>query len=44
MTDDKMDEQKVYKNFDRDKHNQLNKEIINDCRKVKEIWFNRYNV
>ena len=44
MTDNilnKMDERKAYKNVDRNKYNQLNKEIINDCRKAKEIWFNR---
>jgi len=37
----KMDEQKTHKNADRDKYNQLNKGIINECRKAKEIWFNK---
>ena len=44
MTDDilnMMDERKAYKNVDRNKYNQLNKEIINDCRKAKETWFNK---
>ena len=44
MTDDilsKMDERKAHKHVDRDKYNQLNKEIINDCRKEKQIWFNK---
>ena len=44
MTDDslsKMEELKAHKHVDRDKYNQLNKEIINDCRKAKEIWFNK---
>ena len=44
MTDDilsKMDERKAHKHVDRDKYNQLNKEIINYCRKAKEIWFNK---
>ena len=42
MTDDilnMMDELKAFKNADRNKYNQLNKEIINDCRKAKETWF-----
>ena len=37
----KMDERKAYKNFDGNKYSQLNKEIINDCKKAKETWFNR---
>ena len=44
MTNDilsKMDERKAHRHVDRDKYNQLNKEIINDCRKAKEIWFNK---
>jgi len=44
MTDDilsKMDERKAHKHVDRDKYNHLNKKIINDCRKAKEIWFNK---
>ena len=44
MTNDilsKMDEQKAHKLVDRDKYNHLNKEIINDCRKAKEIWLNK---
>ena len=44
MTDDilnKMDERKAYKNADRNRYNQLNKEITNDCRKAKETWFNK---
>ena len=44
MTDDilsKMDERKAHKHVGRDKYNQLNTEIINDCRKAKEIWFNK---
>ena len=44
MTDDilnKMDERKAHKHVDRDKYNQLSNEIINDCRKAKEIWFNK---
>ena len=43
MTDDipsKMNEQKAYKNVDRNKYNQVNKDIINDCGKEKELWFN----
>ena len=41
MTDDilsKIDKRKAHTNVDRDKYNQLSKEIINDCRKAKEIW------
>ena len=44
MTDDilnMMDERKAYKNADRNKYNQVNKYIINDCRKAKETWFNK---
>ena len=44
MTDDilsKMGERKAHKHVDRDKYKQLKKEIINDCRKAKEIWFNK---
>ena len=44
MTDDilsKVDERKAHKHVDRDKYNHLNKKIINDCRKAKEIWFNK---
>ena len=44
MTDDilsKMDEWKVHRGVDRDKYNQLNKELINDCRKAKKVWFNK---
>ena len=36
-----MDERKTYQNADRSKYNQLNKEIINVCRKAKESWFNK---
>ena len=36
-----MDERKAHKHVDRDKYNQLHKEIINDCRKAKESWFNK---
>ena len=45
MTDEilsKMDEWKAHKNVDRDKYSQLNKEIINDCRKAKDILVNKH--
>ena len=46
MTDDILskidsDERKAYKNVDRNKYNQLNKEITNDYRMAKEIWFKK---
>ena len=46
MTDDilsKMDEPKTYENANRYKCNQLNKEIINDCRNTKENWLSMHS-